>query len=267
MRLLNTKSLALEVYINDIPDYAILSHTWGDEEVTLRDLHSQTGSEKKGWSKIKNACQYAASQGWEYIWIDTCCIDKTDPTELSEAINSMFSWYESASVCYAYLADVTDGAAFERSRWFTRGWTLQELLAPDMLEFVDSDWNPIGSREDWASEIEIATGIKQTHLADFRRCCLATKLSWAANRQTTRTEDHAYSLLGLLGVHMPLIYGEGEKAFVRLQQELLRKYNDESILIWHDEAFGVPSWPPVISGTIEAVTLKGDHRMKGYTVS
>lgn len=243
MRLLNTRSLRLEVFHDDVPPYAILSHTWGDQETTFHAFTTATNPDmtKAGWQKIQNACDHAAYHGWEYIWIDTCCIDKSDITELSEAINSMFRWYEAAGVCYAFLADVVfpsdehnavKGVDFQQSRWFTRGWTLQELLAPPVLEFLDAEWNPIGSREDWASEIEKATGIKQAHLTDFHQCSIATKLSWAANRLTTRIEDHSYSLLGLLGVYMPLIYGEREHAFTRLQHELVRKYNDESILAW-----------------------------------
>ncbi|KAK3343153.1 heterokaryon incompatibility protein-domain-containing protein [Neurospora tetraspora] len=254
MRLLHTISLNLVEFIEDIPRarYAILSHTWGEDEVSFRDLTYDIERSKKGWRKITNACEYAASRGWEYIWIDTCCIDKSDPTELSLAINSMFRWYEASGVCYAYLSDVMSPAtvsnrsrvswfradefdAFSRSRWFRRGWTLQELLAPDVLEFLYEDWTPIASREDMASEMQKGTGITSDHLANFRMCSLATKLSWAANRETTRVEDRSYSLLGLLGVHMPLIYGEGENAFVRLQHELIRKYNDESIFVWDGE--------------------------------
>lgn len=124
--------------------------------------------------------------------------------------------------------------SFRSSRWFTRGWTLQELLAPTFLEFLDRDWNLIGSREEWATEVERATGIEVKQLANFQPCSIATKLSWAAKRQTTRVEDRAYSLLGLLGINMPLIYGEGEKAFTRLQHELIRSSNDESIFAWGD---------------------------------
>ncbi|KAK3401515.1 heterokaryon incompatibility protein-domain-containing protein [Sordaria brevicollis] len=243
MRLLHTRLLRLEVFLDEVPPYAILSHTWGEKEITFHDFTASMDSDRTGdaWQKIYNACYHAAHHGWEYIWIDTCCIDKNDITELSEAINSMFRWYEAAEVCYAYLADVTfpnnendatRGVDFHESRWFTRGWTLQELLAPPVLEFLDSEWNPIGSRDDWAAEIQEATGIRRQHLTDFHRCCIATKLSWAANRLTTRIEDHSYSLLGLLGVYMPLIYGEGNHAFTRLQHELVRKYNDESVLAW-----------------------------------
>jgi hypothetical protein len=248
MRLLNTATHALEEFVDDdhVPPYAILSHTWGAEEVTFKDLSSppsncRTYENKQGWRKIFLAMHHAAKNGWHYIWIDTCCIDKSDVTELSEAINSMFRWYECAEVCYAYLADVPPEHAalqypwrwsFRSSRWFRRGWTLQELLAPSFLEFLDRDWNLIGSRDEWADEIELATGIEVRQLANFQQCSVATKLSWAANRETTRVEDRAYSLLGLLGVNMPLIYGEGERAFTRLQHELIRSSNDESIFAW-----------------------------------
>ncbi|KAK3503348.1 heterokaryon incompatibility protein-domain-containing protein [Neurospora crassa] len=213
MRLLHTKSLNLVEFIEDIPrdQYANLSHTWGEDEVSFKDLTNDIGRRKKGWKKITKACEYAASREWEYIWIDTCCIDKSDPTELSLAINSMFRWYEASRVCYAYRSDVMSPSSrsrvpwfkeegfnvFSQSRWFRRGWTLQELLAPDVLEFLYEDWTPIASREDMACEIQRGTGIASDHLANFRICSLATKLSWAANRETTRVEDRSYSLLGL----------------------------------------------------------------------
>ncbi|KAK3398806.1 hypothetical protein B0T20DRAFT_218297 [Sordaria brevicollis] len=284
MRLLNTTSLELETFVGDVPAYSILSHTWSEEEVTFKDLNpidpalfgllsqvfeghtnnpfklegnknqyiSPHVKQKKGWEKITKACAHAASQESKYIWIDTCCIDKSDISELSEAINSMFRWYQAATKCYAYLADVTGvsfpkngepsekASVFRASKWFTRGWTLQELLAPKVLEFLDGEWNVIGSRDNWAIEIEKATHIQRQHLREFRHCCLATKLSWAANRQTTRIEDQSYSLLGLLGVHMPLIYGEGEHAFTRLQHELIRTFNDESIFVWKSRRAALP---------------------------
>lgn len=243
MRLLHVKSLELSSFMSDIPPYAILSHTWGPDEVLFKDIgHKAIREAKHGWPKVLRCCELAAQDGWEYIWIDTCCIDKSDPTELGEAINSMFRWYEEAEVCYAYLSDVgpQDGGLqtapwkwqLRRSRWFKRGWTLQELLAPSALLFLNSAWDTIGSREEWAFEIEAATGILTRHLLDFKSCCIATKLSWAARRKTTREEDRAYSLLGLLGINMPLIYGEGTNAFIRLQHELIARHNDETIFVW-----------------------------------
>ncbi|KAK4233552.1 heterokaryon incompatibility protein-domain-containing protein [Achaetomium macrosporum] len=247
MRLLNATTLKLEEFVNheQAPPYAILSHTWGDEEVTFQEIADlETARKKAGFSKIEQCCRQAVHDGWDWVWVDSCCIDKTSSAELSESINSMFRWYEDAEVCYAYLVDVPplssylsdreirQGIHFRGSRWFRRGWTLQELLAPTFLEFFDREWQPIGSREFWADEIEVATGIEVDQLANFQQCSVATKLSWAATRETKRIEDRAYSLLGLLGVNMPLIYGEGKRAFIRLQHELTRYFNDESIFAW-----------------------------------
>jgi hypothetical protein len=248
MRLLNTDTLELETFSGDLPTYAILSHTWSEQEVTFKDIFNPSRTELKGWAKISGCCRRAARDKWRYCWIDTCCIDKSDPTELSEAINSMFKWYQRAQICYVFLADVPSRSEFQApdytvsdcpwnwhfrsSRWFTRGWTLQELLAPDYLLFLDSEWNSIGYREDYAAEIELATGINAEQLSNFESCSVATKLSWAANRRTTREEDRSYSLLGLVGINMPLLYGEGHRAFHRLQQELIRNYNDETIFAW-----------------------------------
>ena len=260
MRLLDTRTYELYSFLNDPPPYAILSHTWGKEEVTF-DLISDNVRryQLEGWVKIVNCCWRARKDGWDWLWVDTCCIDKADSTELGEAINSMYRWYEAAEMCYAYLSDVppryrlsdvagpaprdasinpSDGNGipwvwnFRSSKWFTRGWTLQELLAPRFLLFVDHHWTSIGSREAMAHDIQEATGIEVKYLYDTATSSVATKLSWAANRQTTREEDRAYSLLGLLGVNMPLIYGEGERAFLRLQKEFIQTQNDESVLAW-----------------------------------
>ena len=171
-------------------------------------------------------------------WIDTCCIDKSSSSELSEAINSMFRYYSDAEVCYAFLSDVNpDDVAyslpdkFKASRWFTRGWTLQELIAPGVVEFYNSKWESIGSREKLLDLVVDITGISESYFAtgDLTKFSAAEKLSWAAERTTTRTEDVAYSLLGLLDINMPLLYGEGTRAFLRLQEEILRQYADDSI--------------------------------------
>ncbi|KAK4171432.1 putative vegetative incompatibility protein HET-E-1 [Triangularia setosa] len=243
MRLLNTTTLEFELFLNDVPQYAILSHTWGEQEVTFNDMSSPARISLKGWQKVQRCCRLARLEGWGYVWIDTCCINKADSSELGEAINSMFRWYEEAQVCYAFLEDVSpcyrsDGKSrpsnseLAGSRWFTRGWTLQELLAPPFLAFLDSSWNIVGSRETRALAVTYATKMQQKDIQNFRTCSVATKLSWASARQTTRLEDRAYSLMGLLGVHMPLIYGEGRNAFVRLQHELIRLFNDETVLLW-----------------------------------
>ena len=198
----------------------------------------------KGYQKIKDCCKLAASDGWQYVWIDTCCIDKTSSAELSEAINSMYRWYEEAQICYAYLADVNSAdrndrlvmRRFERSRWFTRGWTLQELLAPGFVVFYDKAWVEIGTRSSLGKRISKITGIKRDHMIRPLKASVAAKMSWASDRTTTRVEDIAYSLMGLFEVNMPLLYGEGSKAFTRLQHEIVKISDDESIFAWEDSS-------------------------------
>ena len=240
MRLLSTLTGELQEFFDEkTPPYAILSHTWGNEEVSFQDLEKRE-TDKAGYSKIKSCCQLAASEGWQYVWIDTCCIDKSSSAELSEAINSMFRWYKRAQVCYAYLSDVDvedkSGlflSSIRGSRWFTRGWTLQELLAPFMVIFYDKNWTEIGTKASLEQEISSETGIQRTHLFDHVDACIAVKMSWASGRTTARLEDIAYCLLGLFDLNMPLLYGEGEKAFFRLQYELLQSGDlDESIFAW-----------------------------------
>ncbi|KAL2673891.1 hypothetical protein Neosp_012335 [[Neocosmospora] mangrovei] len=193
----------------------------------------------------------------------------------------MFRWYEKAEVCYAYLSDVPAPTAldnnrsdqapwrwyFMRSRWFTRGWTLQELLAPSFLLFIDQSWGTIGPREDWSLEIAAVTGIERKQLFDFKTCCIATKLSWAANRETTREEDRAYSLLGLLGIYMPLIYGEGKSAFIRLQHELIRTSTDETIFVWNSSEPSSDILAPTLdafSGSNGLTTRQFDQERRGF---
>jgi hypothetical protein len=179
---------------------------------------------------------------------NTVCINKNSSAELSEAINSMFQWYQEAQVCYAYLADVSSdrqgyyvvNAAVRRSRWFTRGWTLQELLAPATVIFLSESWVEIGTKSSFADTISSATGIARSDMANFRDANVAVKMSWAANRETTRTEDIAYCLMGLFGVNMPLLYGEGRNAFIRLQLEILRMSDDETIFAWEGETTSNP---------------------------
>ncbi|PMD29348.1 HET-domain-containing protein, partial [Hyaloscypha variabilis F] len=231
MRLINTSTLVLETFGEAVPSYAILSHRWNDVEVSFQDLQDGRGKSMAGYSKIQRCCAQAQSDGWKYVWIDSCCIDKTSSAELSEAINSMYQWYQASQVCYAYLADVRLGKKLHReledSQWFTRGWTLQELLAPASVVFFDQDWVDIGTKASLGEIISEITGIED--LIDFESACVAQKMSWAANRKTTRVEDMAYCLLGLFDVNMPPLYGEGENAFIRLQLEILKTSDDESI--------------------------------------
>jgi hypothetical protein len=246
MRLLDTKTLEVKLFFQrQLPEYAILSHTWEDEEVTLQDMQSGVASHKKGYSKIQRCCQKAAEDGYAFSWIDTCCIDKTSSAELSEAINSMYKWYKDSSVCYAYLADLTTPTIgeFRSAKWFTRGWTLQELIAPRNLEFYTADWTEYGTKRSLSHEIATITGISRGVLwgDSPTRHTVAKRMSWAARRTTTRVEDEAYCLLGLFGVNIPLLYGEGDKAFRRLQEAIMREEEDYTLLTWQPSPlpFGV----------------------------
>jgi acyl carrier protein len=249
MRLIHTKSKRLQEFRSDIPSYAILSHTWGVSEISYQDIQKSWFAHKwkKSWTKIEGSCVQARKDGLEYVWVDTCSIDKTSSAELQESINSMYGWYGSASVCYAYLSDVPPGdlptdpkSAFRNSRWFTRGWTLQEFLAPTSVKFFDSEWNLIGDKYQLRKVISEITGIAEEFIGSspfevlkaMQKASVAQKMSWAANRSTTRVEDKAYCLLGLFGINMPLLYGEGDRAFLRLQEEIMRISHDQSILAW-----------------------------------
>lgn len=239
MRLINTTTLELEDFtLREIPQYAILSHTWGQDEVTFQDMNGKDLPRyfKQGYVKIVETCRLASEHDLKYAWIDTCCIDKTSSAELTEAINSMFHYYGQSTVCIAHLADLEAGTNnISSCRWFTRGWTLQELLTPTIVEFYNQEWEYIGSKTDHMEAIAKATNIGYGVLKDpsrIREYPLATRLSWSSRRQTTRPEDIAYCLLGIFDVNMPLIYGEGEKAFERLVWEVVRQENDLTILAW-----------------------------------
>ena len=249
MRLLHTSTYQLHNHRGTPPDYAILSHRWcSDGEITLSELDSSDLLDDfvttPQLEKIREACREAARQGIEWIWIDSCCIDKTNSEELARSIRSMFQWYRSAEVCYTYLQDVDmekfDGNILcnERgkpSEWFSRGWTLQELLAPRKMLFFDMNWHIIGDRYDLALPVEAITRISSNYLrgeADFRTASIATRMSWLADRKTQEPEDMAYGMLGILNVSLVPMYGEGHGAWMRLQRELLDTRPDESLFAW-----------------------------------
>jgi tetratricopeptide (TPR) repeat protein len=228
---------------NNIPLYAILSHTWEtDGEVTYNDLEEGTGKNKAGYGKIRFCIEQAARDGLLYSWVDTCCIDKSNGPEVDEAIRSMFRWYSGAARCYVYLSDVPDSrepsaveAAFAKSRWFTRGWTLQELIAPQSVEFFTSDRQSLGSRTSRMHQIHDITGIAIEALqgtkpmSDFS---IDERMAWAAKRGTTRAEDGAYCLLGLFEIHMPVMYGEGKQhADDRLRRTIQEASSPKSALL------------------------------------
>lgn len=170
-----------------MPEYVILSHTWGDDEVLFADIENGTANRRKGYEKVLNCCKKAKLDGFEWVWIDTCCIDKSSSAELSEAINSMYRWYENSVVCYAYLVDVrgqlpshNNDTVFAKSRWFTRGWTLQELVAPRIVEFYDANWVEIGTKSSLRSTTKEITGVNIRVLEGHPPaiCCVAQRLSW-----------------------------------------------------------------------------------------
>ncbi|KAF5236263.1 hypothetical protein FAUST_6611 [Fusarium austroamericanum] len=288
MQLINVLTFGLEEFHKNIPEYAILSHTWGNakDEVSFQEINNPSPEVrlKKGFRKIELCVQQAQLDGLMYCWVDTCCIDKSSSAELSEAINSMFTWYRNSAVCYIYLDDVEGMApeslsAFRRSRWFTRGWTLQELVAPQTRRFFDMHWSCIGEMSrtlnnkyrvngffrvgteadeianlsstttkfsSWVAEI---TGIPDRvfYAGDLKSISAATKMSWAAKRETTRIEDQAYCLLGLFDVNMPLLYGEGRDAFIRLQEEILKKAPDHTLFTWGSTASSTPTLSGLLS--------------------
>ena len=246
----------LEFHDDEAAAYVILSHRWIDhtevdyeEIVDLVKMDRQKRNKirgRQGYKKIVDTCKQAKEDGYEWVWIDTCCIDKRSSAELSEAINSMYQWYANARICYAYLHDVDgsfptkeDGEKYPKSNgrpeWFSRGWTLQEMIAARNLKFFNKNWQPIGDKKGLAQELRWITRVPEHILEnglEGNRPCVAQIISWAANRTTTRVEDRAYSLMGLLDVNMPMVYGEGKKAFRRLQLEIIRSSNDQSIFAW-----------------------------------
>jgi hypothetical protein len=230
--------LAWDEFSQDkIPPYAILSHTWGSEEVSFVDLVEKSGKTKAGYRKILFCGAQAARDSLRYFWVDTCCIDKSSSAELTKAINSMFRWYRNAAKCYVYLSDVSIStssvsagicqsaweADFQGSRWFTRGWTLQELLAPASVTFYSSQDQLLGDKQCLAGVIHEITGIPipALHGRPLDAFGVAERMTWAAKRQTTEDEDGAYCLLGIFNIFLPLIYGEGkDSARKRLQKEI-----------------------------------------------
>ncbi|KFG79231.1 putative ankyrin repeat-containing protein [Metarhizium anisopliae] len=295
MRLLNAHTLLLETFNGpeeSIPPYAILSHTWDSIEITYDDLCTTSTELLQGlpeFQKVTESCHQAALDGFAYVWIDACYIDKSSSAELSEAINSMFKWYQQSSTCYVYLKDfeVPGGRAlpiqrhtqvtmlvgnndFCSSRWFDRGWTLQELIAPRRVVFFDKNWVGFGSRDEalssaicdrtrilpqvftsrhcMCSSVSSADALPPIRNGKCKGCNAKDNLpdilgslnaaiimNLAARRSTTRVEDMSYSLIGLFNVNLPLLYGEGGKAFMRLQSAILARNNDHSLLLWREK--------------------------------
>ena len=233
--------------------YAILSHVWNGQEQSFQETQElearckNTGQNPRDLSsdKVRQSCLLAEKQGHQWIWNDTCCINKMSSTELSEAINSMFQYYSLANECYAYLQDVPERSArtreedvehgFRNSKWHTRGWTLQELVAPAHVLFFNQKWELLGSKVDMAEVLQDITRIPAKILrleVSLEDTSVATRMSWAADRETTRLEDEAYCLLGIFSINMPSLYGEGRRAFQRLQEEIMKNIPDTTLFAW-----------------------------------
>jgi heterokaryon incompatibility protein (HET) len=223
---------------NNIPSYAILSHTWetDNQEVTFHDMVNGLENNKTGYKKILFCGEQAKIDGLQYFWVDSCCIDKSDSIELQTSINSMFRWYQNAAKCYVYLSDVSTEKHFQsskllwepdfrQSRWFTRGWTLQELLAPRVVEFFSRDGQRLGDKDSLKQQIfEISRIPIEALKGNLSGFSIKERKSWALGRETTIEEDQVYCLLGIFGVFLPLIYGEGKDyAFQRLQDEINKR--------------------------------------------
>jgi Heterokaryon incompatibility protein (HET) len=301
MRLIRTDNLKFEEFHDPdkTPPYAILSHMWGNEEVTfkemmyrqevMRDMSStepiddkklKVIEKKHGFEKIEKTAEMAVEGKLTHIWVDTCAIDKDSSAEISESINSMFKWYSRAKVCYVYLEDVSClhqrplefsfKMDFKNSRWFRRGWTLQELIAPSFVMFVTKEWDTFGHKEKFTELIQEATNIPDFILSSPKMIyeqSVAQRMSWAAMRETTRPEDVAYCLLGLFGVNMPLLYGEGaENAFTRLQEEIIKISDDQSILAWQMESSTEGTWRGPLAKSPKEFALCGRY-VRGYPLS
>jgi hypothetical protein len=258
MRLINVYTLELRDFVQDVPEYVTASHRWKEgEEANMHDVRNKVNTDKSGYQKMEGFARFIREQlqaeGIEWLWIDTCCIDQSNPAEVTEAVNSMFCWYSNAALCVAYLADVDEATeqstlgkrhadgqrkvdsprTFEACEWFRRGWTLQELLAPSLVIFLSSTWEVIGHKGDCEGllgagpalepQISRIAHIPEDVLRDYsnsKRITLEQKLAWTAGRQTKKDEDMYYSLLGLFDVRMWLCYGEGAQS---ARERLVRK--------------------------------------------
>ena len=244
--------------------YAILSHVWGGQEMSFQDVQKlrelcsagglkralrfltgaarSTNPRDHASAKVRQSCVIAERHGYKWIWNDTCCIDKSSSSDLSEAINSMYQYYSLAEVCYAFLEDVpSDGMAigdyfaFRNSRWHRRGWTLQELIAPPFVIFLSRDWEVLGIKTDLAEVLQAATGIPTSVLrkeTDLASISVIERMTWASRRETTRVEDEAYCLMGIFSINMTTLYGEGQQAFYRLQEKIMKRSVDTSLFLW-----------------------------------
>jgi len=228
--------------------YAILSHRWMEgKEITYEMMKSgRQLTRSPGYKKLRKFCEKAGAYGVEFAWSDTCCIDKNSSTEIDESIRSMFRWYRNSYICIIHLAQSDTIQSMTGDEWMKRGWTLQELLAPRRIKLFNKQWMPMtGDRNDKSPEdtevmvaLGNATGIHPEYLREFDPGPFKVdeRMTWAAERKTTRVEDVAYSLMGIFNVSMQIAYGEGgDRAFCRLIEAIMQA-GDPSVLNWVGDA-------------------------------
>ncbi|KIJ69730.1 hypothetical protein HYDPIDRAFT_104348 [Hydnomerulius pinastri MD-312] len=238
----------LKEFVKTKVRYAILSHRWLDSgEPTYRDIKDSTALSGPAYEKLMKFIEKANEYGCEFVWSDTCCIDKTSSSELDESIRSMFRWYKESYICIAYLRDTSKLEELGNDEWFSRGWTLQELLAPKQIKFYKTDWTPltneindkVDQRDSLMVTISKITRISIADLCFFTPgmwgYSLRERLSWASHRKTTRIEDMAYSLIGIFDVSLTVAYGEGRRAFLRLQQAIIENNDSWEVFAWAGE--------------------------------
>ncbi|EIW77604.1 hypothetical protein CONPUDRAFT_62115, partial [Coniophora puteana RWD-64-598 SS2] len=210
----------------------MFSHRWGEGEPTYT-LEKLKGN-SPGYQKLKMFLNEASERGFALAWSDTCCIDKTSSAELDEAIRSMFRWYRNSALCIVHLAQTVEMDDISKDEWFRRAWTLQELLAPWCIKFLNKEWIPLTDDENDKFIVRSVTRIPEILFSDDisnHKTPVADKLVWAAGRVSTRREDMAYSLMGLLGVSIQSAYGEGgDRAFRRLLEAIINELHDPSVL-------------------------------------
>jgi hypothetical protein len=266
-----------------IPIYGILSHRWGaaGDEITYEEIKDGTRRSineddlaRPGFRKIQFCRERADDDGLRYFWIDTCCIDKQNEVELSHALNSMFYWYQQAARCYVYLSDVSSpmgqDSTFESSEWFTRGWTLQELVAPESVVFYSSEGLRLGDKSSLSEQIHRTTRIPVKALkglSSMNMFSVNERFQWAEGRHTTKPEDMAYCLLGIFNVRMTPIYADGEydqlrhKAITELKEKTKNQRESEEIVV----AIGGAYWSDLQA--IDSSRLQElDREIRNYTI-
>ncbi|EIW80390.1 HET-domain-containing protein [Coniophora puteana RWD-64-598 SS2] len=256
------RQAAVNELVRGVVKYAVLSHRWSAEEVSLQDFGKEACRLTTGWKKIVEFCHEVARQGIRFAWIDTCCIDKTSSVELDESIRSMFRWYRNSTVCIVHLAQTESLVELPQDEWFSRGWTLQEFLAPRRIQFFGRNWRRLSKVADSADDKQTdpdllhlacsAAGISTQDLCGFvpSPTSVDRRMSWAARREVTREEDMAYSLMGIFGVSFSIAYGEGaDQAFCRLVEAIMMMGGNPSVLNWggtaaaHHATYCLPASP------------------------